>query len=73
MALSSADDVRSSPLSVSSARYVPLLSWLAEKRESFVLADLEARFGELDADDHRELAQVLAQAGFLKVLWFPQL
>lgn len=55
------------------ARYVPLLGWLAEKRESFVLADLEARFGELDADDHRELAQVLAQAGFLKVLWFPKL
>ena len=54
-------------------KYIPLLRWLAEREESFSLAELEEGFRALDRDEHIELVQVLARANFLKLLWFPRL
>lgn len=55
------------------SRCGPILHWIDERRGSFKVSELAAKFSELTEDQHLQLIQTLTGAGLLKVLWFPKL
>ena len=53
-------------------RYGPVLRWIGNQKSDFHLKELTARFAEINSGEAIELAQVLASANVLKLLWFPK-
>lgn len=53
--------------------FSPVFEWLATSKVAFPAGELADRFAVVPFPRHQEILNVLTRAGFLKLLWFPQL
>lgn len=54
-------------------KYLPTLEWLSRSKAAFSAGELADRFPEVPFDQHKKILDVLARAGFLRLLWFRSL